>query len=144
MSTPTLDDPSTWVPHGESPSDILGDAINLIAVILCGFGYGIVFTLYCACARVLYFQYQKTDRRKQALFMLVYITILTIFGGLYFASNARVTQLAYVNFRNYPLGPNDYTLLMYSSPINLLGVVTYAMIGWMTDAILVGFLEYRH
>jgi hypothetical protein len=144
MSTPTLDDPSTWVPHGESPNDIFNDAVNLISIILCGFGYGIVFTLYCACARTLYFRYKKKDRPKQALFMLVYITVLTIVGGLYLASNSRTTQLAYVNFRNNPLGPNQYTILMYSSPINLLGNATSFVIGWMTDAILVGFLEYRH
>jgi hypothetical protein len=138
MSTPTLDDPSTWAPQGESSEAILNDAVNLIATTLSGFGYGIVFTLYCACARALYFQSRKRDMRKQALFMLVYITILTIVGGVYFASVSRVAQLAYVDFRNYPLGPFQYTLLTFSSPDNVLGVVAYFIISWMTDAILVG------
>lgn len=130
-------DPSTWTPVGETSTDILNDAVNLVSTIICGFGYGIAFTLYCICARVLYSQLWLPGKQRRARFMLAYITIVTFCGGLYLASASRVAQLGYVDFRNYPGGPYAYTLFIFSAPDSVLGVVSYFIVNWMTDAMIV-------
>lgn len=132
-------DPSTWTPTaaGETPTDIFNDRADLIGTILCGFGYGVAFTLYCICSRVLYAQLWQPQTRQRAAFMLTYISVVVLCGGLYFASASRVVQLAYADFRNYPDGPFAYTVLIFSSPDDVLGVATYFIVNWLTDAMLV-------
>ncbi|KAF9445738.1 hypothetical protein P691DRAFT_709869 [Macrolepiota fuliginosa MF-IS2] len=130
-------DPLTWTPVGETSTDILNDAVNLVSTIICGVGYGIAFTLYCICARTLCAQLRFPDKQRQAMFMLTYITIITLCGGLYLASASRVAQLAYVDFRNYPGGPYAYTLFIFSAPDNLLGVCSYFIVSWLTDAMII-------
>lgn len=130
-------DPSTWTPAEETSTDIFNDESNLIAILLCGFGYGIAFTLYCMCARSFYAQLWRPEKRRQAAFMLTYISIVTLCGGLYFASSCRVVQLGYVDYRNYPGGPYAYTNVIFSSPDNVLGVVAYFLVNWFTDAMIV-------
>lgn len=132
-------DPSAWTAAatGETPTDIFNDQTNFVGIILCSFGYGIVFTLYCTCSQILYAQLWQPEKRRQAAFMLTYVSVMTLCGGLYFASTSHTMQLAYVDFRNYPAGPNAYTNVTYSSPINVLGVVLFFIVSWMSDAMIV-------
>ncbi|KXN85266.1 hypothetical protein AN958_11560 [Leucoagaricus sp. SymC.cos] len=133
----TTPDSALWRPTDEGSIDFFNDAANLVGTCLTGFGYGIAFTLYCLCATKLWAQLQSNNRHRQALFMLVYTTVLIICGCLYFASAVRIVQDGYVTFRNFPGGPYAYTVFAFSTPDNYLGLVIYFLVNWMTDALLI-------
>lgn len=67
--------------------------------------YGIVFTLYCFCARTLYLQ---PDNRKQAVSTLSCISFLLLCATGYLAVNARIIQLVYIEHADYPGAPLNY------------------------------------
>jgi hypothetical protein len=135
-------EPSTWVPVGESSTDILNDTIYLISVILCGFGYGIAFTLYCICARNLISQIGSAPHNRKAKILLAYITLTTLLGGIYFAGATRVVLGGYVDYRNFPGGPWAYRVYTFSSTENTVAVVAYFLVNWMADAMLVS--DFQH
>jgi hypothetical protein len=43
-----------------------------------------------------------------------------------FAGNTAFVQLTYVDFRDFPGGPNMFTLMNYSHPTNYTGFIRYA------------------
>jgi hypothetical protein len=133
----TLSNPSVWVPLDETPNDLLNDEVYLVSVILCGFGYGIALTLYCICARTLFGQLGREANKLKTKLILVYITMITLCGGVYFASAARVVQRAYVDFHEFPGGPYAYTVFTFSSQENTIAVIAFFIVIGMADAMLV-------
>jgi hypothetical protein len=69
--------------------------------------------------------------------LLVFITVSFILGTLFIASLAEFTQLAFVQYRNYPGGPSAFEDEMFSIPIDNLGNVTGILIMLLTDALVV-------
>jgi len=135
--TMSIANSTSWAPIGESSFDILNDSVNLIAsTVITGMTYGVVLTLYCICAHILLPQV-KTVKRRQAVFTFIYISWMFFFCTVYVASNARTTQLAYVNNRNFPGGPAQYAIFIFDQPITTVGLVAFFAINWMTDAVLV-------
>ncbi|KAJ3555156.1 hypothetical protein NP233_g12273 [Leucocoprinus birnbaumii] len=133
----TLGDPASWVPIDESHGDLQNDTIWLVSIILCAFGYGIAFTLYCICARNLISQIRTGSNTRRAKAMLVYITLTTLCGTVYFASETRVALNGFVRYRAFPGGPWAYTLYAFSSTENLVAIVSYFVVNWMADAMLI-------
>lgn len=135
--TMSIANSTSWAPIGESSLDILNDSVHLIAsTVITGMTYGVVLTLYCICAHILLPQV-KTVKRRQAVFTFIYISWMFLFCTVYVASNARNTQLAYVNNRNFPGGPAQYTIFIFDQPTTKVGLVAFFAINWMTDAVLV-------
>jgi len=135
--TMSIANSTSWAPIGESSLDILNDSVHLIAsTVITGMTYGVVLTLYCICAHILLPQV-KTVKRRQAVFTFIYISWMFFFCTVYVASNARNTQLAYVNNRNFPGGPAQYTIFIFDQPTTKVGLVAFFAINWMTDAVLV-------
>lgn len=133
----TLGDPSQWVPTSETQANLQNDAIWLIAIVLNAFGYGIAFTLYCICARNLISQIRSGTHTRRAQIMLGYITLTTICGGVYFISETRVAQNGFVTYRGFPGGAWAYTLLAFSSADNLVAIVSFFVVNWMADGMLI-------
>ncbi|PPQ71932.1 hypothetical protein CVT24_007906 [Panaeolus cyanescens] len=134
----TIDDPSSWQPAGETSLDLLNEAVNLIAsTTLNGLAYGVVLTLYCICIYTLVLQFIEGSRRRHIIFSGIYITVMFACGTVYCAANARLTQLAYVNFRNFPGGPAVYALYEFNTPISIAGATAFMMTTWMNDALLI-------
>lgn len=79
--------------------------------------YGVTFSLYCLCARPLYLKLQNPEKRRQAGFLLLYISFLFFCVTGVFALSARIIQLAYVNHADYPGGPFAYEI-SYSPAID--------------------------
>ncbi len=73
--------------------------------------YGIAFTLYCLCARLLYLQLRERNQQRQARFTLVIISLTLLCTTIYLALNARIIQLAYINHSDFPGGPLAYETL---------------------------------
>lgn len=88
---------------------LLLEALDLVSnTTILGTFYGIIFTLYCLCARSLYLQLLKPDERRQAKFTLAYISLLFACTTAFLALNARFVQLAYINHSDFPGGPLEY------------------------------------
>ena len=101
-----------------------------------------MITLLAICA----FGYRKTVyRNRTALFQLVYISIMAIFGTLNMASSAKIADIAYVHNRNFEGGPAEYHRLLwiFNKPIMILGSVGYVVANWMADGLLVCALELQ-
>lgn len=126
---------TSWTPS--EPSDVLfSEKTWLQGAILTGVGYGIVFTLFTQCLRALLLNINR-ENRKQRIFFLVYISILFILGTLFMAACAQMTQLSFVQYRNYPTGPSGYENDEFSIPVDELGNVSFVLTNWFADALLV-------
>lgn len=134
----TMDNVTSWQATDETPLEVLNDAVNLIAsTTINGVAYGVVLTLYLICLHALFQQLRSGVRKNQAIFSGLYITVMFALGTVYCAVNSRITQLAYVNDRNFPGGPADFAVFVFSTPINIAGAVAFFITSWMNDALLV-------
>ncbi|KAF9030273.1 hypothetical protein BJ165DRAFT_934341 [Panaeolus papilionaceus] len=134
----TMDNVTSWQATDETPLEVLNDAVNLIAsTTINGVAYGVVLTLYLICLHALFQQLRAGVRKNQAIFSGLYITVMFALGTVYCAVNSRITQLAYVNDRNFPGGPADFAVFVFSTPINIAGAVAFFITSWMNDALLV-------
>ncbi|KAF8877561.1 hypothetical protein CPB84DRAFT_1794780 [Gymnopilus junonius] len=126
---------SSWQPQ-EDPTILLSERTWLLGAILTGVGYGIVFTLYCLCIHQILRSRERTNQVKRVA-MFTYITLITLFGTLFFVSTARMTQLSFIDNRLYPGGPAAFEKDMFSIPVNELGNVTFVLANWFADALVV-------
>lgn len=92
-----------WIPQ-EDAATLFGERAWLIGAILTGVGYGVVITLYFFCFHQLLKTMDSTNRLQRIAF-LVYITLITLFGTLFIAACARMTELSFVDYRLFPGGP---------------------------------------
>ncbi|PPR08200.1 hypothetical protein CVT24_001387 [Panaeolus cyanescens] len=134
----TLDNSTSWKPVGETPEEIFHDGVKLIAGTTTNdVAYGVVLTLYFMCMNVLIEKYREGTHRKRSLISGAYITVMFAAGTFYCAVNARESQLAYVDDRNFPGGPVPYDHYTFSTPFNVAGVVSFFLTAWMNDALLI-------
>ncbi|KAF9475286.1 hypothetical protein BDN70DRAFT_936015 [Pholiota conissans] len=107
----------------QEPADVLfAEKAWLQGALLAAVAYGIEFTLFVMCFYLLLRQHQLSSQESNTLF---------------YASNAQFTQLAFVDNRNIPGGPNTYEEVMFSIPIDELGNVCAIMTTWLADALIV-------
>ena len=97
---------SSWIPQ-EDPTTLLSERTWLSGAILTGVGYGAVITLYCLCFRQLVLTMNEVNRLQRIAF-LAYITLIILFGTLFLAACARMTELSFVDYRLYPGGPGEW------------------------------------
>ncbi len=123
-------------------SEILYETFDLTSsTTILGLLYGIAFTLYCLCSRLLCLQLSVPDKRKQARFNLVYISLVLICGTTYLALVTRFMQLAYINHANDPEGPRGFKV-SYNSTTEIFGVgigIFDLAVETLTMAIQVGY-----
>jgi len=105
---------------------IAGDLIN-------GIGYGVQLVMFFYCARYLWTQRRS---RKNALFMLGFITAVFIVQTMYVGVQSRTAQLAYIDNRNYPGGPWQWFLNSQSLPVNVMFEATLFLITFLCDALV--------
>ena len=58
-------------------------------------------------------------------------------GTLNLACNTRITQLEFIDNRNYPGGPNAWLFTFYSDGVNTTGNVSYVIANFLADGLLV-------
>lgn len=94
---------ASWIPD-ESAEQLLNERTWLAGIIITGVGYGVVLTLYTMCVSVLI---RTMDERNYGhrICLLVYTTCFFIFGTLYLAAGAKMTELSFVDYRLFPGGP---------------------------------------
>ncbi|KAH9834557.1 uncharacterized protein C8Q71DRAFT_859538 [Rhodofomes roseus] len=126
---------ASWTP--DEPADVLfSEKTWLQGAILTGVGYGIVFTLFTQCFRALLLDMNRANMKRR-VFFLIYITIMFILGTIFMAACAEMTQLSFIQYRNYPTGPSGYENDEFSIPADEAGNVAFVLTNWFADALLV-------
>jgi hypothetical protein len=124
----------------DEPSNVIfAERTWLQGAFLAGNVLGVELTLFFMAASLLVKQARRSDgaKRKRTIAMLTYCAVITLLGLLFYASNTQFTQLAFVDDRNFPGGPNAYEQAMFALPIDELGNVCAIMSTWMADALIV-------
>ncbi|KAG2154512.1 uncharacterized protein EDB93DRAFT_1320132 [Suillus bovinus] len=110
---------SSWTPN-ESSETLLAEKGWLQGTVVSAVAYGIDVALFFMCFHLLWLHTNRTNYKKQ-LPLLIYITTIFILSTLFMASLANFTQLAFIQDRNYPGGPNAFENTMFGIPVDNLG-----------------------
>ncbi|TFK40274.1 hypothetical protein BDQ12DRAFT_734277 [Crucibulum laeve] len=123
-------------PIEEFPGQLFQERTWLEGAILLGVAYGVELTVFCMSFHLLFQQTTRSNLNKNGPLML-YISALFILGTLFMASAARMTQLAFIDNRNYPGGPAQFEVDMFSIPVDNLGNVAFVIANWLADGLMV-------
>lgn len=110
---------SSWTPD-ESSETLLAEKGWLQGTVISAVAYGIDVALYFMCFHLLLRKMNRTNYKKH-LPLLMYITLVFILSTLFMAALANFTQLAFIQYRNYPGGPNAFENNMFGIPVDNLG-----------------------
>ncbi|KIJ94327.1 hypothetical protein K443DRAFT_134787 [Laccaria amethystina LaAM-08-1] len=108
-------------------SQLFAEKTWLQGGILSAVAYGVVLTLFslnfCLLREKARQETHENSRRRQRLALLVYTCFMFILSTLTMASQAEMTQLGFIDNRDFPGGPAAYETVMFSIPISMLGNV---------------------
>ena len=96
---------------------------------------GIHVALFILCFNCLW--EAKKTRPRYAYAWMTYITLLFLLGSLANAIDMRMSQMIFVDNRDFPGGPGAYAVTTYTVPINILCTAACVIGGWLQDALLV-------
>ena len=102
---------------------------------------GILFTIFVQC--VLSLRSSSAHKKKQAMIFTVYSCIIFILATFGFAGNTKFVQMTYIDYRNFPGGPNAFTFAFYTEFCNVFSIGSYVVMNWFADGLMVcpSFLE---
>jgi len=126
---------SSWVPDEDSQT-LFDERCWLQGAIISAIAYGVTVSLYFLSFYLLVRQKNRVEFRKR-LPLLAYITVSFLLGTIFMIALAAFTQMAFIDNRNYPGGPNAYEENMFSIPIDNMGNVTFVLSNWLSDALVV-------
>ncbi|KAF8439731.1 hypothetical protein L210DRAFT_3401674 [Boletus edulis BED1] len=116
------------------PPQVYAEGTWLYGAIVTGIFYGIIVVLYVMCARSTWSRIRsKNDGSKKNWFFFVYVNLLFALSTLYVASNSQITQLGFINHRDYPGGPSAFEINTSSAPLN----VAFVVLNWCADALMI-------
>lgn len=128
-------------------SQLFAEKMWLQGGILSAVAYGVVLTLFslnfCLLRERARQETRENSRRRQHLALLVYTCFMFIFSTLTMASQAEMTQLGFIDNRDFPGGPAAYETVMFSIPVSMLGNVCFQLMNWSADSLLVRFSPRR-
>ena len=132
---------SSWRPNVPE-SQLFDEKTWLQGGILSAVAYGINLTLFILNVSLLRMRAKleiKHDIRakRQTICLLIYVCVIFILSTLTMASQAEMTQLGFIDDRDFPGGPAAYEELKFSNPISNLGTYCVALMNWFSDSLLV-------
>lgn len=87
------------------PPQVFAEGTWLYGAIVTGIFYGIVVILYIMCARSIWGRIRAHEgSRRKNWFFFIYVNFAFAMSTLYVASNSQITQLGFINHRDYPGG----------------------------------------
>lgn len=86
------------------PPQVYVEGTWLYGAIVTSIFYGIVVVLYVMCAQSLWRRIRSREGRKKHWFFFFYVNFVFALSTLYVAANAQITQLGFINHRDYPGG----------------------------------------
>ena len=126
---------SSWVPD-EDPQTLFSERCWLQGAFISSVAYGITVCLYFSSLHLLIHSRNRVELKKR-LPLLIYITVSFLLGTLFMISLAAFTQMAFIDNRNYPGGPNAFENNMFSIPIDDMGNAAFTLSNWISDALVV-------
>jgi len=131
---------SSWRPNAPE-SQLFDEKTWLQGGILSAVAYGINLTLFILNVSLLRMRAKleiKHDIRakRQTICLLIYVCVIFILSTLTMASQAEMTQLGFIDDRDFPGGPAAYEELKFSSPISSLGNYCVCLMIWFSDSLL--------
>ncbi|KAJ7703882.1 hypothetical protein B0H17DRAFT_921603 [Mycena rosella] len=123
---------SSFAPPGESAYDLWIERSNLNGVILSAVAYGILFTVTFQTL-LLFLQRPKS---KIPWGSVTYICVMFILASIGLGGNAKFNQMTFIDDRNYPGGPNAFTIDFYATPVNLSSFISYTVMSWFADGMV--------
>ncbi|KAG2090616.1 uncharacterized protein F5147DRAFT_643435 [Suillus discolor] len=126
---------SSWTPD-ESSQVLLAEKGWLQGAVVSSIAYGIGVTLFFMCFYLLIRQITRTNYKK-TLPLLIYITVDFILGTIFVAVLADFTQLAFIQYRNYPGGPSAFENNMFGIPVDSVGNVCGVLMMALSDGLVV-------
>ncbi|KAF9815214.1 hypothetical protein IEO21_04731 [Rhodonia placenta] len=124
-----------WLPDEDAES-IYSEKTWLQGSLLSNIAYGVELTLFVMCFWILAWQTNRSNF-KQQLFLLLFISIIFILGTIFMGAQAKVTQQAFIEYRNFPGGPGAYEFVILSNPVYEITSVCFVVANWLMDAFLV-------
>jgi len=126
---------SSWVPD-ESSQTLSAERSWLQGAIITAIAYGVAVSLCFLSFHLLIREKNRlVFRRRLPLFF--YITASFILGTLHMISVAAFTQMAFIDDRNYPGGPDAFETYIYPIPVGDVGRVALVLSNWLSDALVV-------
>ncbi|KAF8645371.1 hypothetical protein AX16_007874 [Volvariella volvacea WC 439] len=125
-------DPS-YAPPGESDFDLYVERSNLNGVILSAVAYGMLLTI-AVQALLLFLKPPKGRRISWPL--VVYLGVVVTLATIGLGGNIKFNQMTFIDHRNYPGGPNAFTVDFYQHPINMMAFASYTVLGWVADGLV--------
>ena len=132
---------SSWRPDVPE-SQLFDEKTWLQGAILSAVAYGINLTLFILNVSLLRARAKletkhDTRAKRQTIYLLIYVCVIFILSTLTMASQAEMTQLGFIDYRDFPGGPAAYEELKFSSPISSLGNYCVSLMNWFSDSLLV-------
>ncbi|KAF8183856.1 hypothetical protein K438DRAFT_1974881 [Mycena galopus ATCC 62051] len=121
-----------YAPPGENAYDLWVERSNLNGVLLSAVGYGILFTITLQTL-LLFFQAPLT---KVSWRLVSYVVVLFCLASIGFGGNAKFNQQTFIDDRNFPGGPNAFTIQFYGEDINFTALVSFVVMSWMADGLV--------
>ena len=139
------------------PPQVFAEGAWLYGAIATAALYGIVVVFYAMCARSLWRRIRTHEGApRKNWFFFLYVNLIFALSTLYVAANSQITQLGFINNRDYPggqsivynhqasnidkspspAGPSAYEENTSSTPLNVAFVVS----NWCADALMVSVL----
>jgi hypothetical protein len=108
----------------------------LQGAIISAIAYGITVSLYFLSFNLLVRDRNRVEFKKR-LPLLVYISLSFLLGTLFMCALAAFTQMAFIDDRNYPGGPDAFENNEFSIPVDDAGNAAFVLSNWLSDALLV-------
>ncbi len=124
-----------WGPN-EPSSIILAEESWLQGALLSCIAYGALFVLFVQCTSLLLKQTKRSNYWTKVPFLLI-VFLIFLFSTLFNGAMMKYTQLAFIENRNFPGGPNAYEDNMFAIPVNAMGNVAFTLSQWLCDGLIV-------
>ncbi|KAF9445988.1 hypothetical protein P691DRAFT_674523 [Macrolepiota fuliginosa MF-IS2] len=124
-----------------TPQILLYESLDLISTTTVnGVLYGIALSVFILSAQLLYTRSKDLDHRRQAIFMLVYTSVVMALGIIYLALLTWTIQLGYIDNNNFLGEPIEYEAAMFGG--QLIGVVQGSL-NTIIDCLTLGIQLWR-
>ncbi|KAH7926896.1 hypothetical protein BV22DRAFT_319507 [Leucogyrophana mollusca] len=126
----------SWTPN-ETQAQLDDEAAWLYGAMFAGVGYGVILALFAICSYTLWGRIRtRSTRTRSSVYLFIYASISFSLVTATFSINSRITQLAFINDRDFPGGPAAYEEDTFFFPLNMAGFVTFALTSWWTDLLM--------
>ncbi|KAJ7430357.1 hypothetical protein B0H11DRAFT_2374447 [Mycena galericulata] len=131
------DSPNPYAPPGESTYDLWVEQSNMNGVLLSGVAYGcrILGILFVITFQTILL-FLKAPKRAIPWGLIAYMSVMFILASIGFGINANFNQKTFIDDRNFPGGPNAFTVADYATTLNMVGFTAYTIMSWMADGLV--------